>query len=168
MYIFVINVLFSYVYIYFKKIYIIFESQEDPTVNRMHESLNLFSQIINNRFFKDASFVLFFNKLDLFRDKILHSGRHLRNYFPHYKGKSKYTPFTVTIFFNPLKISGPDRDVDSAALFIQAEFSLRNRNENKLVFPHFTTATDTSNIQGVFQMVMDMVMADNMGQVTLL
>ncbi|XP_077294165.1 guanine nucleotide-binding protein G(o) subunit alpha-like [Arctopsyche grandis] len=121
---------------------------EDPNVNRMHESLNLFSQIINNRFFKHASFVLFFNKLDLFRDKILHSGRQLRTYFPHYKG--------------------PDRDVDSAALFIQAEFSLRNLNENKLVFPHFTTATDTSNIQGVFQMVMDMVMADNMGQVTLL
>lgn len=64
--------------------------------------------------------------------------------------------------------TGPDRDVDSAALFIQAEFSSRNKNENKLVFPHFTTATDTSNIQGVFQVVMDMVLADNMGQVTLL
>lgn len=53
----------------------------------MEESLNLFSQIINNRFFKDASFVLFFNKFDLFREKILHSGRHLRKYFPNYKGK---------------------------------------------------------------------------------
>lgn len=78
--------------------------------------------------------------------------------------------FTIisTILIGKLKLPGPDREVDSAALFIQAEFSLRNKNENKLVFPHFTTATDTSNIQGVFQVVMDMVMADNMGQVTLL
>jgi len=61
-------------------------SQEDPTVNRLDESLNLFSQIVNNRFFREASFVLFLNKFDLFREKILYSGRHLRLYFPDYKG----------------------------------------------------------------------------------
>jgi len=69
-------------------------SQEDPTVNRLDESLNLFSQIVNNRFFREASFVLFLNKFDLFREKILYSGRHLRLYFPDYKGN--------TILLNPL------------------------------------------------------------------
>ncbi|XP_067005749.1 guanine nucleotide-binding protein G(o) subunit alpha isoform X3 [Anabrus simplex] len=58
---------------------------EDPTINRLDESLKLFSQIVNNRFFREASFVLFLNKFDLFREKILYSGRHLRLYFPDYK-----------------------------------------------------------------------------------
>lgn len=60
--------------------------QEDPNVNRMEESLNLFGQIVNNPFFRDASFVLFMNKFDLFREKILYSNRHLRLYFSDYKG----------------------------------------------------------------------------------
>lgn len=60
---------------------------EDSTVNRLEESLNLFEQIVNNRWFKEASFVLFLNKLDLFREKIMNTNRHLRNFFPDYKGK---------------------------------------------------------------------------------
>nr|CAD7428968.1 unnamed protein product [Timema monikensis] len=124
---------------------------EDPNVNRLDESLNLFSQIVNNRFFREASFVLFLNKFDLFREKILYSGRHLRFYFPDYKGKY-----------------WPDYDVDRGALFIQHKFALRNRNSSKALYPHFTTATDTSNIQVVFQAVMDTVVRDNLHQVTLL
>ena len=61
--------------------------QEDPSVNRLDESLNLFGQIVNNPFFREASFVLFLNKFDLFREKILYSQRHLRLYFRDYKGK---------------------------------------------------------------------------------
>lgn len=121
---------------------------EDPTVNRLDESLNLFSQIVNNRFFREAFFVLFLNKFDLFREKILYSGRHLRLYFPDYKG--------------------PDYDVDRGALFIQHKFVRKNCDLNKVIYPHFTTATDTSNIQVVFQVVMDTVIRKNLQQVTLL
>lgn len=59
---------------------------EDQTVNRLEESLNLFEQIVNNRWFKEASFVLFLNKLDLFREKIMCSSRHLKLFFSDYKG----------------------------------------------------------------------------------
>ncbi|XP_060521271.1 guanine nucleotide-binding protein G(o) subunit alpha-like [Cylas formicarius] len=121
---------------------------EDPTVNRLEESLNLFGQIVNNPFFREASFVLFLNKFDLFREKIVYSQRHLRLYFPDYKG--------------------PDKDVDRGALFIQHKFILRNSDSRKVLYPHFTTATDTANVQVVFQSVMEMVISANMGQVTLL
>jgi len=47
-------------------------------------------------------------------------------------------------FFLP---SGPDRDVDSAGRFIQDMFMERNLNKSKMIYPHFTTATDTSNIK---------------------
>lgn len=61
--------------------------KEDSNVNRLDESLNLFGQIVNNPFFREALFILFLNKFDLFREKILYSQRHLRLYFPDYKGK---------------------------------------------------------------------------------
>ncbi|KAK7790791.1 hypothetical protein R5R35_012050 [Gryllus longicercus] len=121
---------------------------EDPSVNRLEESLTLFGQIVNNRFFREAAFVLFLNKLDLFREKILYSGRHLRLYFPDYKG--------------------PDYDVDRGALFVQHKFAVRNRNSARPLYPHFTTATDTANVQVVFQAVMDVVVHANLAHVTLL
>ena len=72
--------------------------QEDPDVNRLEESLNLFEQIVNNIFFRDASFVLLLNKFDLFREKILYSNRHLRLYFPDYKGKIFYVSYSTAFF----------------------------------------------------------------------
>lgn len=116
--------------------------QEDPGVNRLQESLGLFSSVCNNPFFSAASTVLFLNKLDLFRDKILYSERHLRHYVPDYKG--------------------PDYDVDSGALFIQHRFQRENRDPGKAVYPHFTTATDTSNVQAVFQAAVDAVVRGNL------
>jgi G-protein alpha subunit. len=58
--------------------------------------------------------------------------------------------------------------VDSGALFIQHKFALRNHNSAKVIYPHFTTATDTSNVQTVFHAVMDLVIKINLQQVTLL
>lgn len=121
---------------------------EDPDVNRLEESLSLFKGICNNRFFRKTCMILFLNKVDLFKDKIRHSGRHLRNFFPDYRGK--------------------DRNVDSAAHFIQIEFQRQNHVPSKVVYPHFTTATDTSNIQVVFQVVMDSILKDNLRSSTLL
>uniref|UniRef100_W5KB93 Guanine nucleotide binding protein (G protein) alpha v1 n=1 Tax=Astyanax mexicanus TaxID=7994 RepID=W5KB93_ASTMX len=104
---------------------------EDPSMNRLQESLKLFSSICNNVFFRSTSMILFMNKIDLFQEKILHSGRHLRHYLPLYKG--------------------PDCDVDSAARFIASMFVSQNATPTKLIYHHFTTATDTSNVQVVFQ-----------------
>lgn len=45
--------------------------------------MNSFSQLI---VFLSLQ-ILFMNKIDLFQDKILHSGRHLRLYLPQFKGR---------------------------------------------------------------------------------
>ncbi|XP_051977607.1 guanine nucleotide-binding protein G(o) subunit alpha-like isoform X2 [Xyrauchen texanus] len=58
---------------------------EDPSMNRLKESLKLFSSICNNVFFRCTSMILFMNKIDLFQEKILHSGRHLRHYLPQFR-----------------------------------------------------------------------------------
>ncbi|XP_064632669.1 guanine nucleotide-binding protein G(o) subunit alpha-like [Lineus longissimus] len=121
---------------------------EDSSVNRMEESLRLFASICNNRFFTDTSLILFLNKMDLFQEKILHSGRHLRYYFTAYRGA--------------------DHDVHNAALFIQHMFISECLSPSKVLYPHFTTATDTSNIQVVFKVVMDTIIRENLQAASLL
>ncbi|XP_049417269.1 guanine nucleotide-binding protein G(o) subunit alpha-like [Epinephelus fuscoguttatus] len=121
---------------------------EEPSGNRLQESLKLFTSVCTNAVFSSASLILFMNKTDLFRDKILHSGRHLRFYLPSYKGA--------------------DGDVDAAAHHITAMFSSCNSRPDKPIYHHFTTATDTANVQVVFHMVIDQVMSENLAAVQLL
>ncbi|XP_039595439.1 guanine nucleotide binding protein (G protein) alpha v1 [Polypterus senegalus] len=121
---------------------------EDPAMNRLQESLKLFASICNNVFFKSTSMILFLNKIDLFQEKILHSGRHLRLYLPQFRGA--------------------DCDVDAAARYIAGLFLSLNKTPSKLIYHHFTTATDTSNVQIVFQVVMDTIIKENLEAVSLL
>ena len=61
-----------------------------------------------------------------------------------------------------LPFAGPDRDVDSAGKFIEGEFKARNHNKDKIIYAHFTTATDTSNIQVVFKVVLETIIRENL------
>lgn len=45
--------------------------REDPTQNRLRESLDLFRSIWNNRWLRTISVILFLNKQDLLAEKIL-------------------------------------------------------------------------------------------------
>ncbi|EOB09020.1 Guanine nucleotide-binding protein G(o) subunit alpha [Anas platyrhynchos] len=110
---------------------------EDP--NRMHESLMLFDSICNNKFFIDTSIILFLNKKDLFAEKIKKSP--LTICFPEYTGPNTY---------------------EDAAAYIQAQFESKNRSPNKEIYCHMTCATDTNNIQVVFDAVTDIIIANNL------
>ncbi|CAG5958495.1 unnamed protein product, partial [Menidia menidia] len=109
------------------------------TDNRMHESLMLFDSICNNKFFIDTSIILFLNKKDLFAEKIKKSA--LSICFPEYTGPNTY---------------------DDAAAYIQAQFESKNRSPNKEIYCHLTCATDTGNIQVVFDAVTDIIIANNL------
>ncbi|KAM6957126.1 guanine nucleotide-binding protein G(o) subunit alpha-like [Aplochiton taeniatus] len=119
---------------------------EDCSKNRLLESLNLFHSVCVNPVFKSTSLILFMNKTDLFRKKILHSERHLRLYMPSYQGA--------------------DSDVDAAAHHITAMFVACNTTPQKLIYQHFTIATDTSNVQVVFQFAMDQIVKENLAAVS--
>ena len=43
---------------------------EDETKNRLDEALELFAQIVNSKWFKECSIILFLNKKDLFEKKV--------------------------------------------------------------------------------------------------
>ncbi|KAG8855595.1 Guanine nucleotide-binding protein alpha-2 subunit [Tulasnella sp. 330] len=96
---------------------------EEGTQNRMDESLVLFESVINSRWFQRTSMILFLNKTDVFKDKLLKSP--MENHFPEYTGGS---------------------DISKAAKYILWRFHMVNRAK-LTIYPHLTQATDTSNIR---------------------
>ncbi|GFT58606.1 guanine nucleotide-binding protein G(o) subunit alpha [Trichonephila clavipes] len=112
---------------------------EDETTNRMQESLKLFDSICNNKWFTDTSIILFLNKKDLFEEKIRKSP--LTICFPEYTGAQEY---------------------GEAAAYIQAQFEAKNKSTTKEIYCHMTCATDTTNIQFVFDAVTDVIIANNL------
>ncbi|XP_016329011.1 guanine nucleotide-binding protein G(i) subunit alpha-1-like, partial [Sinocyclocheilus anshuiensis] len=113
---------------------------EDEEMNRMHESMKLFDSICNNKWFTDTSIILFLNKKDLFDDKIKRSP--LTICFPEYTGSSTY---------------------EDAAAYIQCQFEdLNKRKDTKEIYSHFTCATDTKNVQFVFDAVTDVIIKNNL------
>lgn len=70
------------------------------------------------------------------------------------------------VFFIPNP--GADLDVDAAAHHITSLFSACNGDPDKAVFHHFTTATDTANVQVVFHMITDQIFRENLAVVELL
>ncbi|ROL45673.1 Guanine nucleotide-binding protein G(o) subunit alpha [Anabarilius grahami] len=97
---------------------------------------------------ENHSTVLFMNKIDLFGEKILYSGRHLRLYQPDFKG--------------------PDRDVSCAAQYVTDLFASCAAASGKMVYPHFTNATDPSSVHDAFQFTISTIVKHNLQTVSLL
>ncbi|XP_021375198.1 guanine nucleotide-binding protein G(i) subunit alpha-like [Mizuhopecten yessoensis] len=117
---------------------------EDEDVNRMGESLRLFDSICNNKWFVQTHMILFLNKKDLFKEKITRSP--LTVCFSDYQGQNTF---------------------EAAAPYIQFKFLNTNKCENKEMFCHFTCATDTNNIQFVFDTISDSIFNENLESIGL-
>jgi len=121
---------------------ILFESDNE---NRMEESKALFKTIITYPWFQQSSIILFLNKKDLLEEKILHS--HLVDYFPEFDGRM--------------------RDAVEAREFILRIFVELNPDPDKIIYSHFTCATDTDNIRFVFAAVKDTILQLNLREYNL-
>ncbi|XP_054629033.1 guanine nucleotide-binding protein subunit alpha-14-like [Dunckerocampus dactyliophorus] len=108
--------------------------------NRMEESKALFKTIITYSWFQRSSVILFLNKTDILKEKIMHS--HLADYFPQF--------------------TGPRQDAVSAREFILKMYQEQNTDKDKTLYPHFTCATDTENIRFVFVAIKDTILRHNL------
>lgn len=122
-------------------------AEADTIVNRMDESLALFTLLLDYNWFADTSFILFLNKRDLFEEKVL-SDTHLDDYFPEF--------------------TGPKRNVAAAAAFIQNKYEETAKEFDRNVFCHCTTATNTDNIKIVFCEVKNAILTKQLGEYQLL
>jgi hypothetical protein len=103
---------------------------EDKSTNRMDESLTLFSEIVNSRWFKNSAVILLLNKIDLFGDKL------------------KKVPLSVCFS----DFEGPNT-VESGIQFITEQFVSRVKDPNKRVFTFPCSAADQDNVRDILHSV---------------
>ncbi|XP_029961046.1 guanine nucleotide-binding protein subunit alpha-14 [Salarias fasciatus] len=113
--------------------------------NRMEESMALFKTIITTPWFQRASVILFLNKTDILKEKIMYS--HVATYFPAF--------------------TGPQQDAEAAQDFILKMYQEQNPDKEKTLYSHFTCATDTENIRFVFVAVKDTILRHNLKEFNL-
>ncbi|CAO3591793.1 unnamed protein product [Absidia cylindrospora] len=113
---------------------------EDKDSNQMYEALMLFDSICNSQWFINTSMILFLNKMDIFKYKILRSP--LKQYFPDYNGSAL--------------------DYQACADYFKRRFESLNRNEKKQIYVHFTVATDTKLLGHVMGSVSDSILHENL------
>eukprot|EP00727_Mastigamoeba_balamuthi_P007997 m51a1_g3818 putative guanine nucleotide-binding protein g subunit alpha-3 (359) ;mRNA; r:275995-277471 len=109
---------------------------EDNISNRMHESLRIWTEICNTKWFTNTPMILFLNKKDLFAEKITRVP--LNVCFPHFDGMPG--------------------SYDSAVQYIRDVYLARNKNPNKQICVHVTCATDTELVRKLFQDVKEIVL----------
>jgi len=117
---------------------------EDEKVNRLHESLQVFESICNNKYFVETAMILFLNKIDLFAEKIARLP--LKICFSDYEGGVN--------------------DYEPALKYIEQKFLSQNQ-QKKLIFTHSTCATDTKNIEKVFEACRAVILKENLDKLGL-
>jgi len=119
--------------------------REDNETNRMIDTFSLFEETINNPVFKDTSFILFLNKIDLFGEKIREIGLNTCEAFGDFKEGADY---------------------EAALNFVKEKFLERIRErEKKVIYVHFTCALNTKNIEVVIDHMRKVVLSKIAGQI---
>lgn len=77
-----------------------------------------------------------------------------------------YGQFLFNIFF-PCFFAGPQQDAQAAREFILKMFVDLNPDTDKIIYSHFTCATDTENIRFVFAAVKDTILQLNLKEYNL-
>jgi len=120
---------------------------EAPDVNRMTEALTLFEEIVNSRWFRKSSMILFLNKRDLFQKKIANVPLTICPEFDDYDGSQEY-----------------DECVSYIADKFEEKLDRTRCPKNFRIFTHVTTATDTNTMRAIFngvkQTIIDKCLAD--------
>ena len=115
--------------------------------NQMHEALMLFESIANSKYFEKSALILFLNKIDLFREKIVSGTAPIREHFPDY--------------------TGADKDVEAGQEFFARKFKNLVRDPGKEAYVHYTNATDTNLLDKTMKSVQDMIVQRNLHQLML-
>lgn len=118
---------------------------EDVNANQMHEAFMLFESLINGEWFKEKPIILFLNKVDLFREKLQKSP--IKAHFPDYQGA--------------------EGDESAATQFFADKFKAINRNANREIYVHYTTATDTNLLKATMQSVQDILVQKQLNRLIL-
>jgi len=130
---------------------------EDNSMNRITEALILFEEIANSKWFKQTSVILFLNKRDLFAEKICEVPFKAEGRFEDFRGPH-VVPGTPSA-----EVGTPEHKAcyDAASGYLKDAFLARNK-ANKEIYVHITCATDTKNVEVVFNACKDIILKSNL------
>ncbi|XXQ38370.1 G-protein alpha subunit [Plasmodiophora brassicae] len=112
---------------------------EDHDKNSLMEALDLFGEICNSEWFTKTSIVLFFNKSDLFQEKIQNVDMSVT--FPDYTGGNNY---------------------DNGIAYLKSAFLKKNSDPGRCLYVHVTCATNRNNVALVFDSVSDTILSSTL------
>jgi guanine nucleotide-binding protein subunit alpha len=118
---------------------------EDQSANQMREAMVLFDSLINGTWFKNKPVILFLNKVDLFREKMISSP--ISTHFPDYAGE--------------------EQDEEAAKEFFAQRFRAINHTTGREIYIHFTNATDTNLLKNTMHSVQTIIVQKNLQQLAL-
>ncbi|QLI68215.1 Guanine nucleotide-binding protein alpha-2 subunit [Metarhizium brunneum] len=119
---------------------------EDRQANQMNEALMLWESLVNSRWFKNSSIILFLNKMDLFVEKL---------------------PSNPLSNYGFIDYHGPPGDYKLASKYFLDKFLAHSRDPDREIYGHFTTATDTNLVKITMDSVQDMIVRRNLKQLIL-
>ncbi|KAI9316562.1 guanine nucleotide binding protein, alpha inhibiting 3, isoform CRA_a [Obelidium mucronatum] len=112
---------------------------EDTKINRIVESITVFSFICNHPSFKKTSIIIFMNKIDLLKEKL--EGAFIKDYFPEYEGSN---------------------DHKEGAKFFGEKIASFNKQLDRQLYFHYTQANDTSKMKVVLATVIESILVNNL------
>lgn len=115
---------------------------EDPRVNRVDDSLQLFKQICSNPLLKNAHLVLFLNKADVLASKLA-KGVKVNKYITSYGERPN--------------------EVESVVSYFKAHFTqvhTKNNENKRVLYTHLTSVVDTKAMQSIISNVRDSIFRD--------
>jgi len=117
---------------------------EDPTKNRMEESLELFGQICNNPVFTNTPIFLFLNKKDLFEAMMQNPKTPLTKCFENYKPPES-----------------PETELNAPLVFIQDQFKTKLSDTKRTIHTEYIAARFKKDIKNSWDEVKKVLMEDN-------
>ena len=141
---------------------------EDRETNRMGESLDIFNNIANSKCFVDVSIILFLNKTDLLKEKLIRASQQQKTQNSQSKISTQMTdevPHTIDYYFP--EFTGDSLNLEDVQAFMIEMFDSVRRDRQKQMYHHFTTAIDTENIKYVFNAVRNTILQKNITQLML-
>ncbi|KAJ7201405.1 guanine nucleotide binding protein, alpha subunit [Mycena pura] len=111
---------------------------EDPTVNRLADSYQLWTTIVSNKLLQKTNLILFLNKVDIMHAKLA-SGIRLSDFVDSYGRRPN--------------------DFDSASRYLKKQFqSILKQHSPRIFYCHLTNAIDTKSTKYVLAGIKDMLM----------
>jgi len=123
---------------------------EDKDANQMQDAMTIWDSICHSQWFKQTSIILFLNKNDLFERKIPTSD--IKNFFPDFDGEPG--------------------DIKAGRAYFKRRFGRlaqkAGRSNEREIYIHVTTATDTAMLRVVMAAVEDITLRSNLESAALI